>query len=315
MKFPLVGSAMLFGLFLAFKFLPKDLVNLVLSVYFVFLGTMGLVATLEPLVAPIFPKGISENAKVARVPSIPIILTEGAEISLTPLEILLIIPSSGFCWWYWTQKHWIANNVLGLAFSLQGIEHLSLGAVQNGVILLCGLFFYDVFWVFCTPVMVSVAKSFEAPIKLLFPRFPSPANGASPFAMLGLGDIVIPGIFVAIVLRYDVVHGSKYFYSAFSGYAAGLVATIAVMNIFQAAQPALLYIVPAVLMTTFGHAAVHKEASKVFHWKEKEEEKEEEEECVDGLQTPPKSGKAVGESKDGEQRLTRSAAKAAKKDA
>jgi len=122
--------------------------------------------------------------------------------------------------------------------SLQGIEHLSLGAVQNGVILLCGLFFYgalqpssslrcsagadadaasvlggtlagpafaafcpcscrptvcnaqasepvlltpqlrpttvphnaDIFWVFATPVMVSVAKNFDAPIKLLFPR-------------------------------------------------------------------------------------------------------------------------------------------------
>ena len=28
------------------------------------------------------------------------------------------------------------------ACSLQGIEHLSLGTTQNGVILLCGLFFY-----------------------------------------------------------------------------------------------------------------------------------------------------------------------------
>ena len=29
-----------------------------------------------------------------------------------------------------------------------------------------GLFFYDIFWVFFTPVMVSVAKSFDAPIKV-----------------------------------------------------------------------------------------------------------------------------------------------------
>ncbi|PWZ46288.1 Rho GTPase-activating protein 7 [Zea mays] len=41
-----------------------------------------------------------------------------------------------------------------------------------------------------TPVMVSVAKSFDAPIKLLFPT----ADDARPFSMLGLGDIVIPGI-------------------------------------------------------------------------------------------------------------------------
>ena len=31
MKFPLVGSAVLFSLFLLFKFLPKELVNAVLS--------------------------------------------------------------------------------------------------------------------------------------------------------------------------------------------------------------------------------------------------------------------------------------------
>ncbi|RWW22954.1 hypothetical protein GW17_00012823 [Ensete ventricosum] len=29
-----------------------------------------------------------------------------------------------------------------------------------------GLFFYDIFWVFFTPVMVSVAKSFDAPVKV-----------------------------------------------------------------------------------------------------------------------------------------------------
>ena len=29
--------------------------------------------------------------------------------------------------------------------------------------------------------------------------------------MLGLGDVVIPGIFVAMCLRYDVEHGSGYF--------------------------------------------------------------------------------------------------------
>ncbi len=29
-----------------------------------------------------------------------------------------------------------------------------------------GLFIYDIFWVFFTPVMVSVAKSFDAPIKV-----------------------------------------------------------------------------------------------------------------------------------------------------
>ena len=42
--------------------------------------------------------------------------------------------------------------------------------------------------------MVTVAKSFEAPIKLVFPQdLLENGLGATNMAMLGLGDIVIPG--------------------------------------------------------------------------------------------------------------------------
>ncbi|XP_039015367.1 signal peptide peptidase 2-like [Hibiscus syriacus] len=134
---------------------------------------------------------------------------------------------------------------------VSGIEMLSLGSFKTGVILLAGLFVYDIFWVFFTPVMVSFAKSFDAPIKLLFPT----ADSARPFSMLGLGDIVIPGVFVALALRFDVSRGnvSRYFKSTFLGYTVGLVLTIVVMNWLQTAQPALLYIVPSVI----GFLAVH----------------------------------------------------------
>jgi minor histocompatibility antigen H13 len=71
--------------------------------------------------------------------------------------------------------------------------------------------------------------------------------------MLGLGDIVIPGIFVALALRYDHYRGSAsaigkssfskpYFYATLGSYVVGLVTTIAVMHTFEAAQPALLYL-------------------------------------------------------------------------
>ncbi|KOB65091.1 Presenilin-like signal peptide peptidase, partial [Operophtera brumata] len=61
--------------------------------------------------------------------------------------------------------HWIANNLFGIAFAINGVELLHLNNVVTGCILLCGLFLYDIFWVFGTNVMVTVAKSFEAPIK------------------------------------------------------------------------------------------------------------------------------------------------------
>ena len=49
--------------------------------------------------------------------------------------------------WYVLTNHWLSSNMFGMAFSIQGIDLLSLGSFLNGVILLCGLFVYDVFWV------------------------------------------------------------------------------------------------------------------------------------------------------------------------
>lgn len=65
-----------------------------------------------------------------------------------------------------------------------------------------GLFLYDIFWVFGTDVMVTVAKNIDAPIKLLFPLDMTVIP--TKFSMLGLGDIVIPGVFVALALKYDI---------------------------------------------------------------------------------------------------------------
>ncbi|KAK4791567.1 hypothetical protein SAY86_031980 [Trapa natans] len=184
MRFPFVGSAMLLSLFLLFKFLSKDLVNAVLTCYFFVLGIFALSATLLPTIKRYLPKHWNDDLIVWHFPYF-----HSLEIEFTRSHIVAAIPGTFFCAWYATKKHWLANNILGLSFSIQGIEMLSLGSFKTGAILLAGLFVYDIFWVFFTPVMVSVAKSFDAPIKLLFPT----ADLARPFSMLGLGDIVIPG--------------------------------------------------------------------------------------------------------------------------
>ncbi|KAI9106649.1 hypothetical protein K1719_022177 [Acacia pycnantha] len=246
MRFPFVGSAMLLSLFLLFKFLSKDLVNAVLTCYFFVLGIVALSATLLPSIRRFLPKHWNDDAIIWHFPYF-----RSLEIEFTRSQVVAAVPGTFFCAWYALKKHWLANNILGLAFCIQGIEMLSLGSFKTGAILLAGLFVYDIFWVFFTPVMVSVAKSFDAPIKLLFPT----SDSARPFSMLGLGDIVIPGIFVALALRFDVSRGKQpqYFKSAFLGYAVGVVLTIIVMNWFQAAQPALLYIVPAVIGCLAAH--------------------------------------------------------------
>jgi minor histocompatibility antigen H13 len=150
--------------------------------------------------------------------------------------------------------------------------------------LLTGLFFYDIFWVFGTDVMVTVAKSFDAPIKLLFPK--SLFVSDPKFSMLGLGDIVLPGVFIAFLLRYDSFRAFKedkptsifpktYFSISFASYLLGLITTIFVMHTFQAAQPALLYLTPACIISSLLTALKNKDIEGLFAYSEEEEEKKE----------------------------------------
>lgn len=90
---------------------------------------------------------------------------------------------------------------------------------------------------------------------------------ASNFAMLGLGDIVIPGIFIALLLRFDNSLKRKsnfYFNVTFAAYFLGLMATILVMHLYRHAQPALLYLVPACLGTPLFLALVRGDIKAMF---------------------------------------------------
>ncbi|KAA3681233.1 minor histocompatibility antigen H13 [Paragonimus westermani] len=170
-------------------------------------------------------------------------------------------------------KHWIANNFIGVTLSILAIECIRLNKFTNGCLLLGGLFFYDIFWVFGTPVMVSVAKTLDAPIKVTFPRdFLTHGVFGTQLALLGLGDIVVPGIFVAMLLRFDHRlnrNGSQaYFYTGYAAYIIGLLTTFVVMHVFQAAQPALLYLVPTCLGFPFIVALIRGDLAVMFSYED-----------------------------------------------
>jgi len=140
---------------------------------------------------------------------------------------------------------------------------------------------YDIFWVFATPVMVTVAKGIDAPIKILASKTPF-SSAPSDFAMLGLGDIVVPGLVIALCLRFDLAQYAKrhpkddvsarsrfpkpYFLVALASYVVGLATTIAVMHVFQRAQPALLYLSPACTLGPLALALVRGEVQDLWTW-------------------------------------------------
>ena len=302
--FPIMGSAVLFGLYLLFKFFNEKYLNILLHIYFTLIGSFSIGQIIEEKINEKEPFKSYNNKIILHIPKIPYFNPDGSTISLLNLITFCLGLIVGVI--YFMKKNWILNNILGMAFSIFGIENLTLGEYKVGLILLSLLFFYDIFWVFYTPVMVSVAKKIEGPVKLMFPKlqeaieqmrkekgedneYAGKPYDPREYNMIGLGDIVIPGVYVALMLRFDIYlykkakkdiaqfgfKNMKYFLVTFIFYNIGIVTTLCSMYFFNHAQPALLYLVPATLISSSFTALINKDIKTL--WKFNEEKIDEEE--------------------------------------
>ncbi|KAI0124726.1 intramembrane protease [Xylariales sp. AK1849] len=111
-------------------------------------------------------------------------------------DVLGVVLAIGAGIIYQSTKSIFLSNVMGYSFSYAGIITLSPTTFTTGSAVLFGLFFYDIYMVFYTPYMVTVATKLDVPIKLVF-------EGPTRSSMLGLGDIVVPGMFIGLCLRFD----------------------------------------------------------------------------------------------------------------
>ena len=100
--------------------------------------------------------------------------------------------------------------------------------------------------------MVKVATGVKGPIKFVFPKsLPAPLEySREGFSMLGLGDVVVPGFFIAFLLAFDAYNARKegknttestdwskpYFHTGCVFYALALLLTVVVMIAWKHAQ-------------------------------------------------------------------------------
>lgn len=121
-------------------------------------------------------------------------------------------------------------DAMGMGLCVAFIAFVRLPSLKVSTLLLSGLLLYDVFWVFFSQyvfnanVMVKVATRpadnpvgamarklhlgghmvrnaprLSLPGKLVFPS----TQNSGHFSMLGLGDVVMPGLLLCFVMRYD----------------------------------------------------------------------------------------------------------------
>lgn len=220
-------------------------------------------------------------------------------------------------------KPWWLMNLLGFSFCYGSLQVISPSTFTTGSLILASLFFYDIYFVFFTPLMVTVATKLDVPIKMVFPRPAGPNEDPNEIslAMLGLGDIVVPGMMIGLALRFDLflyykyksimlskkessAEGAEkaiyqratggwgerfwtrsnspkvlsfpkpYFYASIVGYISGMVATLIAMQFSQHAQPALLYLVPGVLISLWSTAFLRNELDSMWSFSDMMEDEE-----------------------------------------
>ncbi|CAG9328581.1 unnamed protein product [Blepharisma stoltei] len=270
LRFPLVAAAVLVGLYVCIKYINPELVNFLLSIYFLIIGIYCLKSYIYIYFKNV--KYCESTFKWTKTICIPYFVPKPEILEVTKQDIISYLIATPVGLLYIFTKNWVLNNVFGIAFTIHAIENMPLGSFKVGYGLLAGLIVYDVFFVFGTDIMITVAKSIDGPIKLLFPK----ATG--DFSMIGLGDIILPGIFIALALRYDLFRENKkemkeqklYFFTTVAGYAIGILMTNLAMVLMEKEQPALLYLVPMCLLSTGVMALIKKEIPMLWKYKEGE---------------------------------------------
>ncbi|KAJ8774335.1 hypothetical protein K2173_011584 [Erythroxylum novogranatense] len=180
------------------------------------------------------------------------------------LSLIVVFCSVIFAVLWATNRHasysWIGQDVLGICLMITILQVARLPNIKVAAVLLCCAFFYDIFWVFISPlifhtsVMIAVAKGNNSggesiPMLLRLPRLTDPWGG---YDMIGFGDILFPGLLTSFTFRFDRETGkgikNGYFFWLIVGYGFGLFMTYLGLYLMDGhGQPALLYLVPCTL--------------------------------------------------------------------
>lgn len=186
-------------------------------------------------------------------------------VNFSLADILGTVAAAGLVYLNVNAPSWLFGNIMAMCMVINGGRLLKFSTYKIALIALTGLFIYDIYFVFYTDVMMTVAVNIDAPIKLELPRPPATLANSSfkATSLLGLGDIAVPSMFISFLLRYDVWNyydlnqelpfhlarriPTPFFNAGMISYVLGLAGAIVAMLLTGLGQPALLYLCPSVM--------------------------------------------------------------------
>ena len=197
---------------------------------------------------------------------------------MTLYEIISAIISGFLIMFYFITRHWILNDIICFCLAFTSLSFIILKSYMLCFVCLFLFFIYDTFWVFYSKkifkenVMVVAATSIQIPIKIEFPILFS-NNPIKNCMLLGLGDILLPGVVIKYCRRFDSlrqkieqnIKGMSFYTFNLILYFVSVALAMSMMFIFDHGQPVLFYISPIFIIGLMGKA--YKNNCLVDFWK------------------------------------------------
>jgi minor histocompatibility antigen H13 len=132
--FPFIASGFLFGIYVVILLVSKEYITFVLNIYFFFIGVIALFRAIQPVLSKIrlpaldklrerqFHITLSENKPSNTTTTVNDLMHLDFKFDFIDVGALFICVLVGV--WYLLKRHWIANNIFGIAFSINAIEIL-----------------------------------------------------------------------------------------------------------------------------------------------------------------------------------------------
>jgi len=138
--FPFIASGFLFGIYLVILLVSKEYITFVLNIYFFLIGIVALYRAIQPIIVkirlPILDKVRERQFHITLSENKPLNNTTENETETTVNDLMHVdfifdlvdVGALFLCVlvgvWYLLKRHWIANNIFGIAFSINAIEIL-----------------------------------------------------------------------------------------------------------------------------------------------------------------------------------------------
>jgi len=206
--FPVVASA-----FLLFCFAFIDYIIVIFTVFIsiasvssVAMAVLPCLETVVTCIAAVAPGSLPTHVRFPYAGRVSVALLASLLVGLMAVVVWLV------------ESTWWAADFLGICLAVMGVTFLHLPNLKVAYILLWIFFCYDLFWVFLSSyifgesVMESVAVGLADPHEVTRPlpiALEIPYVFRDGFQLLGLGDIVLPGTLVALLLRLDYYLAEK----------------------------------------------------------------------------------------------------------